>query len=97
MIGCICEDVNDFSDKGAMIMPEYGRTDGRDWTLAFVVWGGGAWIIMKVWDWSGQISGGWGTLTDLIIYLIAFFYVFALPFLKFRISRFFNKHADIIS
>lgn len=56
------------------------------WLIALALWGLGAWVIYELWYTRVFVNDVAEQLFGVVLYLVAFFYIFALPVLKMLAS-----------
>jgi len=78
----------------AMSDVDHGPTDARDYTIAFVVWGIGAWGLYALIDWANTLEPAWRGPIEFAAYGLCGVYILALIPLKYYVTRFFNRHPD---
>ena len=59
--------------------------------ITIAVWGVGASVVFLAWEWQKTIPGGLGEFLAFIIYIVAFFYVFALVPIRIWIDHIFGE------
>jgi membrane protein YdbS with pleckstrin-like domain len=63
------------------------------WTIAIVIWLAGAAVLAVLWQWHPK-SELLDVLLGFVLYVVAFFYILALPVLRDTAARWLSRRSD---
>lgn len=63
------------------------RIENTEWTIAFIIWGAGAFILWLVWEWQKSVPSPYGDFIAFVTYVACFFYFLAIGPIKDWVSR----------
>lgn len=82
----------DNTTKGRLLPGSKPRSvENRDYTLAAIIWGLGAWGLFALRDWSLTLEPDWRDTVEFVTYGVAGIYILAFPLLKWWVSVFFDR------